>query len=708
MSRLDRSIIAYAFLAQARRADDDLLSGLMPIFKPIAKTHEGRRFDPKEFSEIANDLYGLKISSWAVEGIIPRLEASGVLKKIQISSETHEYIYNEIKEQYEDVTEADVTNVLNRFVDFARDLIKDKEYNTLSDDDLKELFLQHIVDIDFVGTFLKPINKHGENNRPVIGLKKSVEQEQWEDDKDHRSRAEVLCASFIIDIHNKDKELYNLVERITAGALVSEVILNFQNPNTGISLDDLTIVLDTPFLMDTLDLASHDGSVISSSICSQLRENQAKLAVFRHSVDELRGNLEAVINAVNEGEGFGPTARRLADKTFYAYAVAAKSSPEPLLKLNNIEIIESDNISNIKYRYFTEDDEQSFYNSLGYYQNRIAQKRDAASIAAVVRLREGVKVKMRDFQACKVVFLTSNPWVADRSRAVLKSKNIYEEGDVPVTLTDRYIAGLLWVVYGGQSSNLPSQVLLANCATAVEPKADLIGRMHSFLSAVDEKQAAYFKVLMTEERAAQYLAQSTLGDSKYINQENAPQILEYIKSSLIEQHEIKIKKERESWNQEKEIQQKEYSNAQQNLQLKFLDAQAQLRSEKENTSLVQKQITNLEKLLEQQKKETDERINNQINQAKIFACKRKKIAHWLIVLLIFISGISFTYVSNSNATAHYKWIGIACGTILAILSFWKIPDLIFGKMIDFIKNKSFQMDLNRRGVQDYQIDDLDC
>lgn len=56
--QLSRNLIAFSFLAQASKEENDLISGLTPIFKPIAKHLVGERFEPTKFCEIVNELYG--------------------------------------------------------------------------------------------------------------------------------------------------------------------------------------------------------------------------------------------------------------------------------------------------------------------------------------------------------------------------------------------------------------------------------------------------------------------------------------------------------------------------------------------------------------------------------------------------------------------------------------------------------------------------
>lgn len=87
----DRPLIAYAFLAQTSYTDDDLLSALAPIFKPIAKTREGAVFDPNDFAKIVAKVFGIQVHPWVVEELAPRLERAALLKKVATSETTHQY-----------------------------------------------------------------------------------------------------------------------------------------------------------------------------------------------------------------------------------------------------------------------------------------------------------------------------------------------------------------------------------------------------------------------------------------------------------------------------------------------------------------------------------------------------------------------------------------------------------------------------------------
>lgn len=697
MSRIDRSVVAYAFLAQTRRSGDDLLSGLMPIFKPIAKLKEGERFDAKEFASLAGELYGLSVSAWAVESLAPRLEATGVLARVQLAEEAHDYVYAQINEDFSEVTATDVTYVLDRFTKFAQPLIAEKGLQHEDDESLKESFLQHIVDLDFVGILLKPTRSDDNGGRPKLSLPRSDEQRDWEDDKLKRAKIDVLCASFIVDIYQHDPPLYELVARITAGALLSEVVLNFQNPEVDVPLNQLRVVLDAPFLMDVLDLAGQEAGRVASEVCDQLRKNGARLAVFQHSVDEMKENLAAVESAVEVGQGHGPTARRLADPRFRAYVSAVRQSPQVRLEKEKIAIIDAPRGPR-SFQWFTEEDEERFCRSLGYYQNRKAQDRDAASVAGVMRLREGWRVRTGKFQACRTLFVTSNPWVAKRSKEALQRARVYEESDVPPALTDRYLAGLLWVLYGGTAGELPAQVLLANCAAAVEPKADLIKRMHKFLIGVDEKQAEYFQALMTEERAAQYLSQLSLGDSSYITQDNATIVLENMKQALIEQQEKERAAERKEYEHRLEQQAEQFDKQRNQIEEDRRQAQVEVMRARAETTSVRADVQRLEDemLRDRRKREEDDRRAVELGVERARSWYR--IAHWGVAFLVAFTALGAALLANQASSSYLRWIGLAGSAVLVALGFWKIPDMVLGQWMLQFRDRVLHRFLASRGI----------
>lgn len=476
-SKFDRSVIAYAFLAQATRSEGDLFSGLAPIFKPIAKTHAGEKFDVEEFSGLIDELYGLNVHPWAVEDLIPRLENAGLILRVQHSKDIHEYVYAEITEEFSDVTEDDIKYIVRRFIEFATPII---QQNNLPVDKtaLEDGFLTQLIDMNFVSVLLKPDrSKEDARDSETLSLKKPQEQTEWEEDMSARAKLDVLCASFIVDVYHNDQKLYDLIMRIATGAILSEVVLNIQDPGETVTLNGLNVSLDAPFLMSALNLTSEESHTFASEICTQLLEKGAKLIAFEHSIDELKDNLKAVINKTKDGLGYGATARRLKSVTFSTYANLVLQNTDIVLKKYKIMKIVAPN-SDAHFQFFTHDYQKEFQHSLGYYNNKTAQERDAESVAATVRLRRGKQVKMGRFPTAGYIFITENTWVVKQAERFLKRHKLFNDGEVPPALSEKYLAGLLWVLYGGKGNDLTRHLLLANCATALEPRSDVIAQMH--------------------------------------------------------------------------------------------------------------------------------------------------------------------------------------------------------------------------------------
>lgn len=696
--KLDRSLIAYAFLAQATRSEGDLLAGLAPIFKPIAKLYAGKQFEPAQFAKAVSEIYGLKVNSWAIEELAPRLANAGLLTKTAISDSAHRYIYAEIAQEYDEVTDKHIAHVTQRFVQFATPLLQ--QYSQHIDaKQLEEALLRQLIDMEFVGILLKPERVTATARSVPTGGLKTKEEIEWEKDIEMRSRIDVLCAAFILDTYHKDKSLYDLIVRLATGALVAEVVLNFQNPDAKVSLQGLTLILDTPFLMAALNVSGEEMYQVASSICDQLRENGAQLAVFDHSVEELKGNLKAVISAAEVGEGYGPTARRLPSPVFRAYASAIMQSPEARFKQDSIRIIPSPK-SSTAYQFFTQEDQDEFEHSLGYGQTRkLRRERDAASIAVVMRLRMNKKARMSRFQTAGYLFLTSNPLLVERSQEFLRTRKLYADGDVPPAITDRNLAGLLWVLYGGKSIELPQHVLLANCAKAVEPRSDVIQQMHRFLADLDGKQAEYFRALMTEERAGQYLMQLTLGESAFLTNENAPIVLEQIKHALIEKNEAEKRTEIANITEEYQAELQKAHRAQEELRNRLREANSKVFETTQELNETTRRVDTLEQDINSQKVAAMEQKRRLADRCVRIAWMWTNVTHVAMALIIAtVGGVVTWYSMQQTPSPLVKAVSTAVIAGLAFISFWKIPDLLFSAPLNRLRVFIYEKKLGQYGL----------
>jgi hypothetical protein len=714
-----RSVIAYSFLAQTKRGEGDLLQGLTPIFKPIAKSHANEKFEPEEFARILDELYGIKVHNWAIQDLLPRLESAEIVYKAKISDDIEQYYYSEITEEFNEVDEKDIRLITQEFVEFSKPILE--SHNLPIDiDALEDAFLSQLVDMDFISILLKPDRSKEDSKTPkTISLKKKSDEIEWEQQISAKSKIDVLSASFIIEVYKTNQKLYELIMRVATGALLSEVILNVQDPQVDISLDGLTVILDTPFLMSLLDLANKDSHGFAVEICEQLKNKGATIATFEHSIEELQDNLKAVIERTKRGEGSGHTSIRLRERQFEVYANNVLTNTDLCIEKAGIGLLKNPTTSHI-YQYFTEADQQLLESYLGYYRYSLARERDAKSISSVIRLRRGSTEPMRKLPSCGFLLITQNTSLVRKASDFCLRNRFYSEKDIPPALSEKYLSGLLWVLYGGKGQELTKHLLLANCAAALEPRTDIISKMHSFLSTSNEAQLELFDSLMTSERAGQYIMQSSLGDSSLINENNFAEILEKVKASLIEQHQIDTQKQIADLNQEFEhnieIKQAEIEAVKRNFNERLIDKENEINSlsnriaDSKQTQIHLTQeleankdnIGELQASINQTKKERDELIKKHIHrlirESEAYSSKLKLRISLIIVLL----SVSISFLL-SFFDFHF-FITAVLLMVVTPLTVWVIPDLLFSGYIAKKCCKYFQEEIEKLFITSDEVE----
>ncbi|MFM0113384.1 hypothetical protein [Paraburkholderia nemoris] len=710
--RSDRPLIAYALLAQTTQVQGDLLSGLAPIFKPIVKQWMGRKFDAKQLAIEVRALYGIDIHPWAIDDLAVRLEKAGLLLKNKIGDAVDEYVYATVTDEFNSVSEADIRSVVESFCKFARPILNQNGFS-IEDKTLSEAFLDQLVSMDFHAILLKPGRVSGKSGSGsnTLSLAPTAERKKIDAQISAKAKLDVLCASFIVDAYETKQGLYDLISKIAAGALIAEVVLNVQDPGNKPSLGLMNVVLDAPFVMSLLDLSSEESHLYAKQIYDRLKSNKANVIVFRHSVDEIRSNLQGVINHVANGEGYGPTARRLNQSVFNQYATSVLRDVESAVKSIATRIDDSPT-DTAKYNFFTRDAEEAFFGWLGTYGNPAAQRRDAASIAGVMRLRAGRAVRMSQFQTASYVFVTENPRLAECAGKFVISRKLLNYDDVPPAITDRYLAGMLWVLYGGKADDITRYRLLANCTAALEPRSDVVRKVHKFLSELDEVKANRFRALMTDERAGQHLMQFTLGDSVLIKStDDAEQIFnkmeEKLKSRIEKKYSEEIERQAIAHAEQRELNQVEKTKLEEVIaknENEKLHILAELELARGQNQMVSAQLDALSEARREDKRLTVQRC---ARTAAVAVSRRQK-------LISIGAGAAFFFASFLGTELGTTYGHLVAGLISAFSAFvawagfWFIPDILFKDNLERVRENVFDRELGRYGLalekDDYSVD----
>lgn len=540
-----RPVIAFALLRQCSDSfQGDLLAGVSLLIKPIVADLAGQTYDSVALATRMEKAYGISLTGAALEGFVPRLVAAGILHVEGKPGSPSKAIYCE----QEPVTvhpeqEKEFQGLIDDFLIHARNGLLTTAIHP-TDDELITSFLSHLSTLDFSSVRTRPIVEKSDKDRDgtIVGPEKR-ELIHLSHNLAQDAIIDVLVASYISKLHSLYPERLNLLAKVADGALGIELVLDLQAPQSVSRLSATTAVIDTPILLQHLDLSSVAEREAARALISQLQQAGATIAAFQHTIEEAEGVLSAIQNARHTGVAYGPTVGRLANSVYRAYFESMiKRISSSWVDKEHFELIQK--AANHYYKNFSDEDEQDLTHELMLsLEDRVfTREKDAKSVAEIIRRLGGAHIPADKISTCPFIFVTNNNSVRRRAARFLVERGFIGPEDFMPIVTDRYMAGLCWLITGGKSENSPSTArLLANCANALRLRPELAARTKNFLFKLDAEKAKHFEVLMTNDRASQYLMEATFGNPDLITEQNVEEIYEEVQRRAVE----KIAKEKD-------------------------------------------------------------------------------------------------------------------------------------------------------------------
>lgn len=514
----ERPLMAYAYLAQSG-AQNDILGGLIPIISPIAREHAGQNVDADHLRAELGRLYGIDVHPWAMDELIPRLVKAKMITEKPIGKGRCLHYYAENEDAASDGTsESDIQAILDDVAVFAEGIMS-KSGISLPQDFIQKHFMNQLVTSDFQVRLIRPEARQRQDGKILTLRPGDAEQPaelEMSVEAKNLNQVKIICAAYILHAFHNNPQVYQKLLNIASGAIIAEYVLNLREPGENVSLKGLRLYLDGPLAMSYLDLSEIAAGKHISLLLDKLKEKGAQLCIFRDHVDEIHDNLRAA-QVVHNSDSNGPpraTHRRLqTSSSFRSYVQSVLADIDGALVRKSVSVVRYPEQS---VNYFNDDLVTTLTSDLGNY-NAQARYRDARAIGGILRLRGGRITSQSYFHDCRHIFVTDNKKVASVAFDFAIRHGQYRQSYVPPVITDRYLAGLMLVIYGGNSaSDVSHERLLANCASALEPNHELLTRVTSFLSDVDADRADAFIEMMTSSRSSQHRAVYLLDEKTVI------------------------------------------------------------------------------------------------------------------------------------------------------------------------------------------------
>jgi hypothetical protein len=694
--------VAFAYLEETARISGhnlDLISALVPLLGVISANHDGEPFQAKLLATELRERFALRVNPYAVEQWIPKLKAAGLIKSIELSrqrgnKQVEQLTFTKPAGNVSMLDESDVQKLVDAFLRYALPKLEKVE-NKISSSVLEDFFLKEIADLDFLASVFRTSKQIARNKITLRGKEDPslTEYENLEEIAD----LEVLCASFFIYMAENEPATFEQIVKIASGAVISEVLFDVGNPQTNISFNGQKIILDGPICIKALGLNSREDEAHTLELLRSLADRGAILSVYDHTISEVELLLAAALKGSNEPWGYGPTVRRIRqDKTIAIVAQAILGDVVSELQrigVNNIIIRPT---SSNSWSLLPQAREDSLAEGLGWYENAESRARDAASLANTYRLRGGVRTQSKNLHQASHLFITENPRLVDAAY-----KFFSDEADAPIVVTDRYLAGYLFVMCGGSDdiTSLLKKKVLANCTNAVAPRTDLIQKMAGFVEKLDVEQREKYSGMMTHSRAGRYLTEVTFGNVSYLSDDNYEEILEEIfQEAIVERTRV--------LDQQKKVLQEEHNE-------KLLEMQIEANKkiiEKDNINkkeleLIGKQLDRL--VAEQEEKEKvkfafDQIKSDQFSAIAVLAnevhLSSKYIGYFLYLIYILLAFI-ITWVGDFvSPDSEFRYIYYVCNAVLVFLALHQMPVVLIDKPKRKFANYRYRKLVGQRGL----------
>lgn len=714
-----RPLLTFAFVSQEFAKSGDVIQGLMPLFTPIFAEMSGNIFSPQAFSEKVEAFYGLRMHPYVAEDWVPRFEAAGLLEEIRGDKFSRTYRCKPQSLIQPDQNVFPVAEIVDELTNHTNRRLRDRGIE-IGLPAIEHGIIERLSKPEFIALLGRPQKTFPK--APKLTLSARVPDETV----DPESAIDFILAERLIVLSQTNRARFEEIAAIAGGALVSEVILSLRSPPKRGQTIGSEIFIDSPLIIDLLDLSDLNQHQYAKLLIDDLKKMGAYLRTFEHNVEEIRGIIDGALRMAGAVKSAGGTVayRLRTDNIAISRAQMFRQSPTKHISSLGIQIVNMESSTRQQTKYFPPEKITDLTAGIRPFGEIYSREVDAKSVAGVSRKVLGRSAVANVF-SLPAIFLTKNNTLANRALSFIRTDYAYSEEAASPFVTDRQMAGLVWLARGGDAGDVTGSQLLANCTRAIAPRRDVIARVYEFLAETDENSAKEFEALMVEDRCTHYVMNYTMGDAALVTKDNAPHILEDVKRTAIEatlaQSDAAHRADLEARRTETEqllLQKQEEHEAE------LAELSLQMHQQKEAAAVQSAEVTKRDEAIaaltdaRTAQAEALQQSNTTIialERATITTCSDAAHAYVNRLTLALSLGASFLLAlvgvigsCFTGVITERFWIvaTIALTTLLVwLITFsitWTIPDLLFGARLKRLWHEKYAKEVIRRGAESYK------
>ncbi|MCH8815847.1 MAG: hypothetical protein IH957_12290 [Chloroflexi bacterium] len=460
----ERALVGLAILkANWDRTKRGYLSSLVPFLVHCVGNAEGQVLSLTDAQTCIREQFGLDVPQPVIESIARRGYHEGALERSQgtlrLSERTRDS-YDLAKPRA--AAERQLQGLVDKFLRFARE-----ELGVEMEAGEAETALLDLVERQCI-----PLMRAQASGR-------SVEVTGPEE-----GDVGYVLGRFIVNVFHHDPEAFAYLETAIKGSMLA-TYLYLPNPSaTEEAFSDLTVLLDTPFLLDALGFGGPAREEAAREALRLLYKLGCTLSCFKHTLRETESVLEGCAGAIAAGRrttaGSGSVFYYLSNGGFSASDIELMVARLPRsLKSLKVEIVGAPPITPAVS--VDEIQLEDLLQAEVHPDNPVALRNDLESLTATHRLRRGGTCSR--LETCAAVFATPNVGV------VRVARKFFDEASsvAPHAMVMRDLATLAWLKKPGDAPDLPRKQILADAYAALEPANDL---WKAYMEEIERLQAS--------------------------------------------------------------------------------------------------------------------------------------------------------------------------------------------------------------------------
>ena len=574
----------YGTLSELGNGANDILGKLLPFFEPILELQNGQMLDPCSFARQVSETYKWNFNTDIVEAFLPSLEQAGWIEEDNAVSSTRHKAYRICLRQphrsqlIQNEAVEELAQLGIEFKEFSEKLspltalpLSKEVFEDILIEWLLyvEAFSEHSIDFR-----IKTVTTPGETLSQEYILPKTT---KLTDDQIF------LCARFVQHAIKTNPDLEAKLTKLASIGLLTEVVQDFVKPTMNIQRTNLVVYLDAPAAMELLGLSGHDSKANIQLVVNELQRVGSEVRIYSKSIEEIQRVLQATLQSDNPS---GPTVEAIRNREVYRdFVIKVARDPEYFLgKLFVQTTHRTLDQEPSSHRYFTEEHNTELYGALPFIKRKEAREHDTTITTLLMRQRRGQT--SNELFKSGFVLLTSNGALVQAVQRTCRDLGMLPRNKIPPVVHRRAFTTAIWLQTGLRTSlEVPKRLILANCERVLATNPRVVKRVRELVGELgDERKLEQLELLITQPRANQMIMDKTFGVPSVITPRNIETLLADLKSTLVEEEQIRSKTEIDNLEKSK------------NQELaKFGD---RLRCEKEKNV----------KLLEEQRKAEDEDI----------------------------------------------------------------------------------------------------